>query len=287
VFNLLIQPQELLQNLHSGGWLLFDVRHDLLDHDSGRRAYEQGHIPGAIYLDHETDLSAARTGKNGRHPLPARSEFAAHMHLQGLTSRSQVVVYDDGSSMFAAHLWWMLRWLGHEQVAVLDGGWKAWLAAGGPIEAGVNRAAVRESQAVQGISVGGGAAMPTLEVQAMLANLDDPQFMVLDARNASRFKGETEPMDPVAGHIPGAINRPNSLNLQEDGRFKSADALRREYEALLNGVSPAKVVHQCGSGISASHNLFAMELAGLSGSALYHGSWSEWCSDTARPVATG
>ncbi|WP_412034062.1 sulfurtransferase [Pollutimonas sp. M17] len=285
MYKLLISADELRRELPARDWLVFDVRHDLADHQAGRRAYEQGHIPGALFLDHETQLSAAKTGSNGRHPLPGRGDFAILMRLQGLTRQSQVVVYDGGNSMFASHLWWMLRWLGHENVAILDGGWPAWLAAGGASETGVRSASVTEAQAVQSLEAPAAAAMPTVDARAVLENLENPAFTVVDARAANRYRGETEPMDPVAGHIPGALNRPNSMNLRDDGRFKTPAELRGEFEALLEGRPAAQVVHQCGSGITACHNLFAMELAGLNGSALYPGSWSEWCSDPSRPVA--
>nr|WP_228129234.1 sulfurtransferase [Pusillimonas sp. T7-7] len=281
----MINAEELQKNISARNWLVFDVRHDLMNHQAGRQAYEQGHIPGALYLDHEQQLSAPKTGSNGRHPLPGREDFAALMRSQGLTQQSQVVVYDGGSSMYAAHLWWMLRWIGHERVAILDGGWQAWLAAGGVVETGSNSARLTEAQAVQSLNVPGAAAMPTVDAQRVLDNLSNPIFTVLDARAVDRYLGKTEPMDPVAGHIPQALNRPNTLNTQENGLFKPADELRQDFDALLAGRAPRQVVHQCGSGISACHNLFAMELAGLEGSALYPGSWSEWCSDPSRPVA--
>jgi thiosulfate/3-mercaptopyruvate sulfurtransferase len=284
VSNYLISAEALRNNIDSRGWLIFDVRHDLSDHTAGRRAYQQGHIPGALYLDHETELSAAKTGSNGRHPLPDRSELAALMRSQGLTRQSQVVVYDGGNSMFAAHLWWMLRWLGHEAVQVLDGGWEAWVKAGGEIETGERAPSITEAQAVQSLGLPSEPAMATVDANAVLANLQHPAFTVLDARAANRYRGEVEPMDPVAGHIPGALNRPNTENLQADGRFKPAEELKREFESLLGHRRPDEVVHQCGSGITACHNLFAMELAGLRGSALYPGSWSEWVSDPTRPV---
>lgn len=287
MFKLLIDAAELKLRVGAPGWLIFDVRHDLADHQAGRKAYEEAHIPGALYLDHEQQLAAPRTGANGRHPLPDRREFAALMRTQGLTSRSQVVVYDGGNSMFAAHLWWMLRWLGHENVAVLDGGWPAWQAAGGATEKGVHTPALTEAQALQGMALSAKPAMPTVDADAVLANLDAPVFTVVDARAENRYRGEVEPMDPVAGHIPGAISRPHGLNVGHDGRFKAAEDLRREFEPLLGGRSPEQIVHQCGSGISACHNLFAMEVAGLNGSALYPGSWSEWCSDPSRPVERG
>jgi thiosulfate/3-mercaptopyruvate sulfurtransferase len=285
--DLLIQAEALRDRLSRPGCLVFDVRHDLADHQAGRRAYEAGHIPGALYLDHEAQLSAPRTGRNGRHPLPDRADFAALMRAQGLTARSDVVVYDAGNSMFAAHLWWMLRWLGHESVAVLDGGWAAWQALGGAVETGPRTASVSEAQALQGLVLTGQPSMPAVDARAVLANLDEPRFTVLDARAPERFSGEVEPMDPVGGHIPGALNRPFSQNVEADGRFKSPARLRQEFESLLGSRLDRGIVHQCGSGITACHNVFAMELAGLRGSALYPGSWSEWCSDPERPVARG
>lgn len=282
---ILITPAQLQEAMAREPWLIFDVRHNLADHDAGRREYDEGHIPGALYLDHEQQLAAPRTGLNGRHPLPSRDDFAALMHGMGLRPESKVAVYDASGGMFAAHLWWMLRWMGHTRVAVLDGGWQAWLASGAAAEAGQARPPQVAAPGQPGDEQGG--TMPTVDAAGVMANLKNPVFTVVDARAAERFRGEVEPMDPVAGHIPGALNRPNSQNLQSDGRFKNAEQLRDEFTALLEGRSPAQIVHQCGSGITACHNLFAMELAGLRGSALYPGSWSEWCSDPQRPVAKG
>ncbi|MBD9432991.1 sulfurtransferase [Achromobacter sp. ACM03] len=278
----LISAADLAARLDAPDVRVFDVRHDLTNHAAGRQAYDAGHIPGARYLDHETELAAARTGKNGRHPLPSRAAFGALMAAHGVTPKTLVVAYDASGGMYAAHLWWMLRWLGHDQVAVLDGGWQAWTAAGLPTttEAG---AAVRAGQPVEpGASLAG-----SVDAQAVLDNISRQAFTVIDARAANRYRGEVEPMDPVAGHIPGALNRPNGENLQADGRFKPAAQLREEFATLLDGRDPAAIVHQCGSGITACHNLLSMEIAGLSGSRLYPGSWSEWCSDPSHPVATG
>ncbi|CAB3891627.1 Putative thiosulfate sulfurtransferase SseB [Achromobacter aegrifaciens] len=278
----LISAADLAARLDAPDVRVFDVRHDLTNHAAGRQAYDAGHIPGARYLDHETELAAVRTGKNGRHPLPSRAAFGALMVAHGVTPKTLVVAYDASGGMYAAHLWWMLRWLGHDQVAVLDGGWQAWTAAGLPTttEAG---AAVRAGQPVEpGASLAG-----SVDAQAVLDNIPRQAFTVIDARAANRYRGEVEPMDPVAGHIPGALNRPNGENLQADGRFKPAAQLREEFATLLDGRDPAAIVHQCGSGITACHNLLSMEIAGLSGSRLYPGSWSEWCSDPSRPVATG
>lgn len=278
----LISAADLATHLGAADVRVFDVRHDLTNHAVGREAYAAGHIPGARYLDHETELAAARTGKNGRHPLPDRGQFGALMAAHGVTPETLVVAYDASGGMYAAHLWWMLRWLGHDRVAVLDGGWQAWQAAGlptsteaaAPVQAG---APVTPAAPLVG----------SVDAQAVLDNIARPAFTVIDARAANRYRGEVEPMDPVAGHIPGALNRPNGQNLQADGRFKDAAQLRQEFTALLGGRDPVAIVHQCGSGITACHNLLSMEIAGLAGSRLYPGSWSEWCSDPSRPVAKG
>ncbi|MFA5596016.1 MAG: sulfurtransferase [Pusillimonas sp.] len=307
MYRLLIDPATLDTLLRDSACVVFDVRHDLLDHNAGFNAWCNEHVPGAVFLDHERDLCAPKTGTNGRHPLPALDDFAALMTMHGVAPGVQVVIYDGGPGAFAAHLWWMLRWMGHEAVAVLDGGWAAWKASGLPVvsaqpDAGVTPAAgggqktfVRPDDCiapapandVAGSLAGRLPAMPVVNAAQVLANIAQPGFVVVDARAENRFRGEVEPMDPVAGHIPGALNRPNALNCQPDGRFLPAVQLRDAFEALLGETRPQQVVHQCGSGITACHNLFAMELAGLSGSALYPGSWSEWCADPARPVATG
>lgn len=284
VYELLLNVDQLNALSGRDDVVIFDVRHDLADLDAGRGAYHAGHVPGACFLDHEEDLSAPKTGGNGRHPLPPLSEFSALMSRYGVKPGVQVVVYDAGNSMFAAHLWWMLRWIGHDKVAVLDGGWQAWLEAGGSVSTDIPTPPTHEmaDQAVVTQPV-----MPVVDTETVLKHLSTSRFTIIDARAENRFKGEVEPMDPVAGHIPGALNRPNTLNLQEDGRFRSAHELKLAFNALLGSREPQTVVHQCGSGITACHNLFAMQIAGLKGSALYPGSWSEWCSDPARPVETG
>ena len=281
MFEFLISAEQVQANLNNSEWLILDVRHDLADHQAGRRAYEQGHIPGAVFLDHELDLVAPKTGLNGRHPLPSRQELAQLLQQNGLRDGMQVVVYDAQGSLFASHMWWMLRWLGHPQVAILDGGWQAWQQLGGAEESGP----VKPAPAAAELSVPEQAAMPTVQTEQVLKNLSKPIFTVLDARAAERYRGDVEPMDPVAGHIPDALNRSHLNNLGEQGRFKPAEQLRQEFQDLLGAISAEMVVHQCGSGITACHNLFAMELAGLSGSSIYPGSWSEWVSDASRPVA--
>lgn len=283
MFSHLIQAAQLQQQ-RQHDWLVLDVRHDLLNPQVGRMAYQQAHIPGAIFMDHDAVLVGQRSGKNGRHPLPERAALAQYLRAHGLQPQTQVVVYDAANSMFAAHLWWMLRWLGHENVAILDGGWQAWLAAyPDQVQTAAKAVTTMPSQWQESAA----PAMPTVHVTEVLHNLEQPHFVVLDARAAERFRGEVEPIDPVAGHIPGAVNRPMSANLQADGQFKPAETLRAEFLSLLGERPAHQVVHQCGSGITACHNLFAMELAGLNGSVLYPGSWSEWISDASRPIAVG
>jgi thiosulfate/3-mercaptopyruvate sulfurtransferase len=235
-------------------------------------------VPGARYVHLDRDLSGAKTGRNGRHPLPDRAVFAAWAGAQGMAPGVQVVVLDDQGGPYAARAWWLLRWLGHEAVAVLDGGWRAWCAAGGAADTAVP--APVDGPAYPAVAM---PAMPTIDADGLLAQLG--RVRLVDARAGARFRGEVEPLDPVAGHIPGATLRCFQDNLQADGRFKPATLLRAEFDAW--GSSPGEVVHQCGSGVTACHNLLAMALAGLPGSVLYPGSWSEWCADPARPIAVG
>ena len=268
-----------LRSLQAGGapLVVLDCSFDLADPGAGERAHAEGHLPGALYAHLERDLSGAKTGRNGRHPLPDRAALAASAGAWGIAPGTPVVCYDAHGMPHAARAWWLLRWLGHDHVAVLDGGLPAWVAAGGPLETapGVARpAAPYPAQA---------EAMPTVQAAELQRQLG--RRPVIDARAAERFRGEVEPLDPVAGHIPGALNRFFKDNLQPDGRFKPAATLRSEWAGLA--ADPAQVVHQCGSGVTACHNLLAMEHAGLDGSALYPGSWSEWCADSARPVARG
>ncbi|NLR75068.1 sulfurtransferase [Leeia aquatica] len=259
---------------------LLDCSHQLTDLSWGRAQYAAGHLPGAQFASLEDDLSAAKTGRNGRHPLPERAHFAETVARWGITPRTQVVAYDSSGGMYAARLWWMLRWLGHQAVAVLDGGVAAWQAAGGALTTELPQVVPAAPYPLQ-------PADEPVRVETVLTNLQHPAFVVLDARAPGRFAGEGETMDPVGGHIPGARNFFFQNNLQADGRFKPADVLRQQFEQLLAGVAPSELVHQCGSGVTACHNLLAMSHAGLTGSRLYAGSWSEWCSDASRPVATG
>lgn len=274
--NVLIKAKELLQKKQV---CLIDARHDLANPSWAEAAFTEGHIPGAIFLDHEKDLCAKKTGKNGRHPLPDRNAFAQLLAKKGVDIAAEVVVYDTDNMTFAAHVWWMLRWLGFENVRVLDGGLAAWKAEGGSLERGVP-AALPEVQWMPAASL-----VTLYTAEQVLANIETPQFTVIDARAPERYRGDVEPLDPIGGHIPGAVNRPSSQNLTEDGFFKSPEVLREAFQAY--GKPPECIVHQCGSGITACHNALAMEIAGLSGYGVYSGSWSEWSAHPEYPVAKG
>lgn len=281
-FTTLICAAELAQHLPGSDWVVLDCRHDLAAPDSGRSAYAAGHLPQAQFAHLDCDLSGPRTGRDGqfrgRHPLPERDVFLETLRNWGIDDATQVIAYDASGGMFAARLWWMLRWLGHDAVAVLDGGLPAWLQAGQPLttEVPAPRRGTLTIRAARTASVDAGA---------LLANLANNAHIVLDARAPDRFRGENETLDAVGGHIPGARNRFFKDNLQDDGRFKPAARLQAEFTALVS--DPQATISQCGSGVTACHNLLAMEIAGLPGAALYPGSWSEWCADPARPVATG
>ena len=279
-FTTLVSAAEL-QALQAAGTpcVLLDCGFDLADAEAGERAYAAGHLPGALYAHLDRDLSGAKTGRNGRHPLPERAAFAATAGRWGVAPGVQVVAYDAMGGPYAARAWWLLRWLGHAEVAVLDGGPAAWRQAGGSLSTAA--AAPQPRQPYPATA----PAMPTVDADTLQAGLG--RLRILDARAAERYRGEVEPLDPVAGHIPGATLRFFKDNLGSDGRFKPVAVLRAEFEALLAGAGAAHVVQQCGSGVTACHNLLAMAHAGLGVTTLYPGSWSEWCSDPARPVARG
>ena len=285
MFTTLITCTELQALQQSAAPLLIvDCTADLMNPAAGLRQFLDAHIPVAIHADLDHDLSAhdgADAASGGRHPLPRREVFAQWLRQIGLRTDTQVVVYDRNGLNFCGRLWWMLKWAGHEAVAVLDGGLTAWMASGGAVESGPATPRAPSDWTLQ-------PPLRELVTAAdVLAHLDQPDQTLIDARAAPRYRGEVEPLDPVAGHIPGALNRPFGLNLDEQGRFKPAATLRAEFEALLAGRDPASVVHQCGSGVSALPNLLAMEVAGFAPTRLFAGSWSEWCRDPSRPVAKG
>jgi thiosulfate/3-mercaptopyruvate sulfurtransferase len=279
---MLISARELHTHLHDPAWVIFDCRHDLVDHSRGARVYAERHIPGARFAAIETDLSGRKTGVNGRHPLPEPAAFAEFLARSGVTPDSTIVAYDDSGGAYAIRLWWLARWIGHACVVVLDGGLPAWLTQKFPTDCAVSPPAAEA--AAYPISPSG---MPVVQADEVLESLSTQRFVLLDARAGERFRGETEPMDSVVGHIPGARNRFHKTNLNADLTFRPPEELRAEFLALLAGRPPSELVHYCGSGVTAGVNLFAMELAGLMGSQLYAGSWSEWASDPQRPVATG
>ena len=282
-FDTLISAEQLHSLLQQGpAPVLLDCRFDLSDPGAGERAYTAGHLPGAHYLHLDHDLSGdkhdAQGRSRGRHPLPAPQHWAERVAALGIGPGRQVVAYDAQGGMFAARAWWLLRWIGHRPAAVLDGGLAAWTAIGGPVE---TQAAARQPAAPWSVSAAG--QMPTVEADALLQQLG--RVKLIDARAPERYRGEVEHLDPAAGHIPGALNRFFQHNLGADGRFKPAAQLADEFRRLLGTAAPHEVVHQCGSGVTACHNLLAMEHAGLHGARLYPGSWSEWCADASRPVA--
>jgi thiosulfate/3-mercaptopyruvate sulfurtransferase len=277
---LLVTPAELDARLSDPKLLIFDARFDLMDHSYGRRRYAENHIPGAVYIDLEADLAAAKTGNNGRHPLPTPDEQAQRLARLGVDADRTIVVYDDAGHNFSVRTWWALRWLGHPAVRLLDGGYPRWVQEG------------HELSAVPTIPIatawhGAPDLAATVDLAFVEAFHDDASVQLLDARTAERFRGEQEPIDPVAGHIPGARNRWFKMNLNADGTFKSPSELNAEFSAIIGARDPRQVIHQCGSGVTACHNLFAMELAGLHGSRLYPGSWSEWCAHPHLRVAQG
>lgn len=280
---LLISAKELQQQLHQKNTVIFDVRHDLMNHQLGRQQYMQAHIPGAYFLDNEAELVGQMTGQNGRHPLPDLARFVQLLQQYQLNKETQIVIYDASQAHMAARTWWLLRWAGFNHVMILDGGWQAWLAAGGVTDNHLELLPVPEQRVAVTIE----PQQPTVDAAAIVAQLDQPIYTLVDARAAERYRGEKEPIDPVAGRIPGALNRPTSQNLQPDGHFKSVEQLRAEFNELLGDVDVSAVVHYCGSGMTACHNIFAMELAGLSGASLYPGSWSEWIADKTRPQQKG
>jgi thiosulfate/3-mercaptopyruvate sulfurtransferase len=295
MYSTLISVDQLKALQASGAPLMiFDCSFDLMNPAAGEEQYRKAHIPGAVYANLDTDLSDKGVidpdgthhphpdaASGGRHPLPSREKFAMWLSSVGFANEMQAVVYDRNAANYCGRLWWMLKWAGHEAVAVLDGGLQAWQAAGGEV---TDR---EEPSHFQSNFKLGPELRSLATTKSVLAGLGKRGQTIVDARATPRFKGEVEPFDPVAGHIPGALNRPSPQNIGPDGKFKPAAQLKAEFEELLAGRDPATVVHHCGSGVSALPNLIAMEVAGLGPTSLYAGSWSEWCSDRSRPVEKG
>ncbi|MDQ1241274.1 MAG: Sulfurtransferase [Pseudomonadota bacterium] len=276
----LIQAEALAERLGDPRLRIFDCRFDLARPDSGRERYLDEHLPGAVYADLNRDLAAPATATSGRHPLPSPATFEARLQAWGVNAGSLVVAYDDGNGAYAARLWWMLRWLGHDAVQVLDGGMRRWLALGLPLDDAVPTPA-------SGDFVARLRPECTADAATVLITAGDATARVLDVRAPERYRGEVEPIDAVAGHVPGARNHPFTASLDAQGRFLPPDELRRQLSASLDGVPADRTIAMCGSGVTACHLLLALEHAGLGGARLYPGSWSEWSSDPARPVRTG
>lgn len=279
-FQTLIFASELATNLERPDWVVFDCRFSLADSSLGAKAYRMGHLPGARYVNLNNDLSSPVRSYTGRHPLPDFAQLAKKLGQSGVSNRSQVVVYDDVNGAFAGRMWWLLRCMGHEAVAVLNGGIQGWQKLGLPVTTHLPEVKACDFRAY----LDNQQWLSAIEVENGLAN---KQISLIDARTPERFKGLQEPIDPVAGHIPKALNRPFQLNLQANGEFLPPEQLKQHFAQLLNDHAPEQVVHMCGSGVTGCVNLLAMEVAGLHGSKLYAGSWSEWITNKNRAVASG
>ncbi len=279
---MLVSTSELESHLNDPTWVIFDCRHDLVDHGKGAKLYAESHLAGAYFASVETALAGSKNGRNGRHPLPEPDQFASFLALHGVNKDSRIIAYDDAGGLYAARLWWLARWVGFTQVALLDGGWQKWIS---------ERRAVTTEIPVARPNATKNA--PTVDTNMLwcaddvLRRLEKSDSLLIDARAVDRFRGQIEPVDPVAGHIPGAVNRFFKSNLNSDLTLRPVMDLHREFVALIGARALEDVGHSCGSGITACANIFAMEYAGLSGSKLYAGSWSEWVSDPLRPVARG
>ena len=283
MYTTLITPNELNALIHaSKDLLILDTRHDLMNTEAGATAYANAHIPNAHFMHMDTDLSGEKTGTNGRHPLPNMAVFADKLRTIGLNNGTQVVVYDEHNGMMAARAWWLLRHLGHQNCAVLNGGLNAWRTANLPLTA--DASTVTNTVATQGHFIAHNSLNRTVTADDLMAHLNDTTYRIIDARAPERYSGAVEPIDPIGGHIPHAVNHFFMRNLNEDFTFKTADALQNEWLATFGEQPIAHIVNQCGSGVTACHNILAQHVAGLGGTALYAGSWSEWCSDAGRPV---
>ncbi len=279
-FKTLVSTADLAAHLADPGWAIVDCRFDLANTGWGEERYREAHVPGAVYAHLDRHLSGPKTGRNGRHPLPDLEQFKAHLGEWGVGPGVQVVAYDQDVGMYASRLWWMLKYLGHAAAAVLDGGMAKWVLEGRPTRPGEER---RPPARFSG--------SPHDEMRMTVDDVErvrlDPDYLVMDARAPERFRGETEPLDPVAGRIPGAVNLFYKDQMNPDGTFLSPESLRARYQALLSQRPPQNVVIYCGSGVTSAHNLLGMEIAGLPGAKIYVGSWSEWCADPRRPIARG
>ncbi|MBV8343843.1 MAG: sulfurtransferase [Candidatus Eremiobacteraeota bacterium] len=278
-FTTIVSPEELHAHLRDPGFVVLDCRHSLADFSLGRRLYDESHVPGAFFASVEDDLAGAKTGTNGRHPLPDPETLARFLRGIGADDDTQLVAYDAGADMFAARFWFLSRWIGHDAVAILDGGFAAWSARGYPVTAAPSEPAREGSLSVR--------LRPELVVDAafVLSHLGGAEMQLLDARAIERFTGESEPIDPVGGHIPGALQRWFKDNFSAEGTLKSREQLREEFARAQ--LDPKRTVHQCGSGVSSAVTQLAMAHAGLEGSRIYNGSWSEWVADPSRPIAKG
>ncbi|MBU3672310.1 MAG: sulfurtransferase [Sinobacteraceae bacterium] len=280
IYSTLIDADTLATHLHDSRWVLLDCRFDLTDAAAGEKAYSTAHIEGARYAHLDRDLAAAPTATSGRHPLPDPADFARRAGAWGIDAATQIVAYDQGNSFYAARAWWLFRWLGHERVAVLDGGLAAWTQGNRPLTTATPRIEPR-----------GFIARPdprrVANVDEVLSHLGDPAVRLVDARSAERYAGGSESIDPISGHVPGAVSHHYGRNLDTAGLMRPIDALRSEWTGTLGGVQAEQMIAMCGSGVSACVNLLAMEHAGIRGARLYPGSWSEWIRDPGRPVARG
>lgn len=280
-YTTLISTADLAKNLPNANWVIIDCRFDLAQPDAGRQAYQHNHIPGALYAHLDADLSGPIiAGQTSRHPLPTIDKLTETLSAWGIDAQTQVVAYDDKGGAIAARLWWILRWMGHEAVAVLDGGWPRWERDNRPMKSGIETRTARQF-----------VARPQnrllVDMHAVQANLNQAEFQLFDSRAAARYRGEQEPIDPIAGHIPGAASCPFAENLSEDGTFLSPDQLRARFKQQFGETKATEAVFYCGSGVTATHNLLAIAHAGLGSARLYAGSWSEWITQADAPVAQG
>ncbi len=279
-FSTLVSTDVLARHLDDADWVIVDCRFDLANLGWGLEEYERGHIAGAVVADLDRELSGTPTGRNGRHPLPNFEQLASTLAGWGIDAEVQVVAYDQDTGMYASRLWWLVRLLGHDRVALLDGGLEEWTRQGRPTVTGLASRPARRFEAALRLD-------RLVDMREVERTIGTGSTLLVDARAPERYEGRTEPLDPVAGHIPGAVNHFFQSNLGPDRRFQPADVLRDRFRRVLGNVAPDAVVSYCGSGVTACHTLLAMEHAGLTGARLYPGSWSEWCSDPGRPVETG